>query len=456
MKTLPEKWCINPKNIYQDHILVQWRGGGHVNNYKTSWLLSSRFWVSPHNIQDYTEITFEQFRKYVLKEDIYENNEGSVFEIDDEVTINNPKSHLYGQKLIITNIVTNKKGNLVARFNDHNRNGIRLDNLQHYIEDLNNVNEKKLMFLDKEYKILSFKCEPSEGLLGCNIVKLDENGINYSWDLPCCKNCSRSEAKHFLSNDKWEIHSVKRLADNQVFTIGDKTTKGIIHSFKLQKNHEFSLIVRCSNSDCCLLFKYQINQQKGTFSLQKEKKDKLVYYMDNGSIFPRFESIALQKPDVLHFETIEDCKEFYSKKRRKNRKLKIKPTSRKKRLRKINSNQNKTSNKIWSFKNNTGTGAFYTYNVDTDTYDSNISDAKIPYSECLNRYPIYRVINTQGQQIVQYNIIKQSGPRFRKKYKIIGFKAIPNTKTILAFCKSLTGKNKNVFFEIDKITHINN
>jgi len=37
--------------------------------------------------------------------------------------------------------------------------------------------------------------------------------------------------------ENWRIHSVKRLSDDEVFTIGDLTTKGVIHGFEITPSH---------------------------------------------------------------------------------------------------------------------------------------------------------------------------------------------------------------------------
>jgi hypothetical protein len=207
---------------------------------------------------------------------------------------------------------------------------------------------------------------------------------------------------------------------------------------------------------CGLKYTQITFEQFKKYVLKEDIEDKLVYYMDNGSIFPRFESIALQKPEILHFETIEDCKEFYSNKVKKVEKVKVKPISRRKRLRKINLNQKKVSNNILSFRNNTGTGACYIYIYNTDRYHSNISNAKISYSNCINRYPIFRVINTQKEEFIERGFIKQLGPRFKKEYRILKFRACKKSKKIYAICIPCEGNIKEFQFEIDKITHINN
>lgn len=66
---LPEKWCIKT-NPEIDEILINWRGGRYECPMKEAVLLSDKYWISSKRnfFSDYTEITFEQFKKYVLKQ----------------------------------------------------------------------------------------------------------------------------------------------------------------------------------------------------------------------------------------------------------------------------------------------------------------------------------------------------------------------------------------------------
>jgi hypothetical protein len=68
LTSLPTKWKINPKNEDEDFVLVKWRDGGHGSHYSECWLLSERYWVGSGEQSGYTEITFDQFKKWVLKE----------------------------------------------------------------------------------------------------------------------------------------------------------------------------------------------------------------------------------------------------------------------------------------------------------------------------------------------------------------------------------------------------
>jgi hypothetical protein len=64
---LPENWAVR-SNDEIDHILCKWRGGGHTLSPSENIMTHKKYWESVSSIGSYTEITFEQFKKYVLKE----------------------------------------------------------------------------------------------------------------------------------------------------------------------------------------------------------------------------------------------------------------------------------------------------------------------------------------------------------------------------------------------------
>jgi len=63
---LPEKWCIESTNE-ADPTLIKWRGGNYTS--RPAYLCSNKMWVHKRFTYGYTEITYEQFKKYVLKEE---------------------------------------------------------------------------------------------------------------------------------------------------------------------------------------------------------------------------------------------------------------------------------------------------------------------------------------------------------------------------------------------------
>jgi len=65
---LPEKWKVKPTNKQEDDILINWRGGGHIGKIGKSYMTSDRCWcaIDADYIDKFVEITFEQFKKYVL------------------------------------------------------------------------------------------------------------------------------------------------------------------------------------------------------------------------------------------------------------------------------------------------------------------------------------------------------------------------------------------------------
>lgn len=106
-------------------------------------------------------------------------------------------------------------------------------------------------------------------------------------------------------------------------------------------------------------------------------------------------------------------------------------------------------NKIISFRNNTGTGANYTYNKNTDKYHSNKSIAQVPFDECMKRYPILRVINTERNILVVGNMVCRTDVDSKIKYKILEFGKKKNN--LFAKLKSCYGAIRYV--DIDNLEH---
>lgn len=70
--------------------------------------------------------------------------------------------------------------------------------------------------VEREYEILSFM-----GVQG-NLATQDENGL-FGYLLPHCNKFTCNELlSHFKSTGKIKIHSIKRLSDGEIFTIGDR------------------------------------------------------------------------------------------------------------------------------------------------------------------------------------------------------------------------------------------
>jgi hypothetical protein len=158
---LPEKWCIlrTPENykIINDWFMRnQTRLWVICNNdgYLHSTVLNSNWINNNYKNGNHTEITFDQFKKYVLKEEIVEeikvieplpkfkvietieiitkveNNEGNQFFIGDVV-----KSLDSDQKGTITKFrYSADKSNIIAITTFQSNNGIGIDKIEHYIE----------------------------------------------------------------------------------------------------------------------------------------------------------------------------------------------------------------------------------------------------------------------------------------------------------------------------------
>jgi len=87
---LPEKWCIK-SNKDIDPILCKWRGETDILSPEENVLTYQRCWVHVKYIKDFTEITFEQFKKYVLKEPEKMENASKDNLITRAVKTNNPQ-----------------------------------------------------------------------------------------------------------------------------------------------------------------------------------------------------------------------------------------------------------------------------------------------------------------------------------------------------------------------------
>lgn len=217
---LPEKWCIEIKENYKE-IICNWFQKNCQNNYDGSYLniLNNGEYVHyPVNssvnshrgfeigkiYNNYIEITFEQFKKYVLKEKTVvkevikplpqfkvietieiitkvENNEGNQFFIGDRVV--NKVGIVYTIKEFKYN---SNNTNILAVTNIGNIIGI--DKIEHYIEP------------KTDYKILEYKTE---------------GGIS-------CKAPFLADSHQFYINERCKIYSIKRISDDLIITVGDE------------------------------------------------------------------------------------------------------------------------------------------------------------------------------------------------------------------------------------------
>lgn len=98
---LPEKWYIIPKNEEEDKVLCDWRGGRHTSHYSNAAVTQSIFWVYPSNVEkDHTEITFNQFKEFVLKE---------TPKVKTKTTTKSMKKEIIGYKLTKTGVASAAK-----------------------------------------------------------------------------------------------------------------------------------------------------------------------------------------------------------------------------------------------------------------------------------------------------------------------------------------------------------
>lgn len=211
---LPEKWYIQ-RNSENFEVLNEWENhkrGRHVafNKDNGCSMFSDKDYsfTKSHNILGYTEITFEQFKKYILKEELVEekkviellpqfkvietietitkveNNEGNQFFIGDIVKSSN------GVIQTIESFDYNKaKTNIIAFTNKQSilANGIGIDKIEHYIKP------------KVDYQILEYKTE---------------SGIS-------CKAPFLPDSHQFYMNERCKIYSIKRISDDLIITVGD-------------------------------------------------------------------------------------------------------------------------------------------------------------------------------------------------------------------------------------------
>jgi len=228
---LPERWCVEIKENSKENI-CNWFQKNCQNNYNGSYkdiLKNGEYIHYPVNssinshrgfeigkiYNNYIEITIEQFKKYVLKDETtiefgnkidkeiieplpqfkvietietitkVENNEGNQFFIGDVVKSSN------GTVQTIESFDYNKaKTNIIAFTNKQSilGNGIGIDKIEHYIEP------------KTDYKILEYKTE---------------GGIS-------CKAPFLTDSHQFYINERCKIYSIKRISDDLIITVGDE------------------------------------------------------------------------------------------------------------------------------------------------------------------------------------------------------------------------------------------
>ena len=184
---LPEKWCIK-SNKDIDQILCKWRGGTHSLPPEENILTYQKCWIHVKYIEDFTEITFEQFKKYVLKEPEKMENASKDNLITRAVKTNNPQLIADELDCSIEEIIESKNsttyscaGNNFELLEDISCCGLNCTDDKC---PFRNSNEKAISWLRGENKSVS----PPESELECWLretkaknlsLKELENEINY-------------------------------------------------------------------------------------------------------------------------------------------------------------------------------------------------------------------------------------------------------------------------------------
>lgn len=250
---------------------------------------------------------------------------------------------------------------------------------------------KKVEKVSKNYEILSF--HTSMGLYKKHTIKAPSqygeqfkyirNNDEKSWNV-----LYREDLKTLYSND-YKIHSIKRLSDGEVFTIGDEV-KGNYTPFTITK---------------FIILQNQLiaSSEYSTFHCHV-----------SGTNFGKTveHNLKLQKS------------------------VKQKPVS----------------NKIVSFGPNPNTGGIYTFNKHTDKYHSDISQAEIPYDKCL-KYPVRSVINNEKNYFTLGDTVNRLNTKSNTKFDIIYFKAVKQEKVIYAYISKKEKRSKLIKVSIDNLEH---
>jgi len=130
--------------------------------------------------------------------------------------------------------------------------------------------------VEKEYEILSFVCD-----LGYIKVDLTRNKDGFY-------GIYNVEEKVLINSNLHHIHSVKRLSDGEIFTIGDLTTKGVISKFEFIGD----------------VFSVSVGDQKTLLRTFDKVKQPLFVTEDGVSIFLGDRFQAVQKST---FNLLADC-----------------------------------------------------------------------------------------------------------------------------------------------------
>ena len=169
--------------------------------------------------------------------------------------------------------------------------------------------------IEKDYEILSFKYQD-------RIDIKRENGLFSLSTLPTInKKGSYKEESYPLGNMGWQIHSIKRLADGEIFTVGDHIkgfTSGVSYSLKsinLGQNNSHVLIFTLNPGLTLLLS--QIVKHKPLFKTEDDVDifegdnywfvNKKYDFLGAGTIMKGF---TKNNPDTFKFSTKEKAEEY--------------------------------------------------------------------------------------------------------------------------------------------------
>lgn len=193
--TLPKKWCIKASNNEECEVIAKWCNENKIDDESTYYVVPTLRYIHSEKIKDHTPyyvrwtanggsnyiepgftiITFDQFVEHVVNAKKFEalpqyqitayvninnvddikqvtNNEGSTFELSDEICAIKPSIILPNSAKIIRFRYNKAKTDICAVFSEKYPNGISISKLQHFIKPkviipVNETNQEKALRL---------------------------------------------------------------------------------------------------------------------------------------------------------------------------------------------------------------------------------------------------------------------------------------------------------------------
>jgi len=130
-----------------------------------------------------------------------------------------------------------------------------------FVENSNDWQE----IIEKDYEILAFSFENRIDYKVCTGLFKFKGAISNGWPEESYKN--------------WQIHSIKRLSDNEIFTIGDKTNNGTISKFE----------------NCSVGVRVFFKEKPENYNVNLNTIKKVIY------LFTTHDGVDIYEDDVVHW-----------------------------------------------------------------------------------------------------------------------------------------------------------